>query len=99
MNQQFKCPNCGENSLHIVKSYKTTDSINYIKCGRCLHVWVQKNYSIREFLLNVLSLIGVGLAMSGLIICYFERWWIVYSMIIGLLMVTSFSIYCVNYKR
>jgi len=99
MNNQFKCPNCGENSMHIVKTYKTTDSDNYIKCGRCLHVWMQSNRKFVEFIKSALSTIFVSFSIAGLMICYLERWWIVYGIIIGLLMVSSVSNYIVNYKR
>lgn len=99
MNNQFKCPNCGENSMHIVKTYKTTDSDNYIKCGRCLHVWMQRNNRKSKLIESILSTIVGYFALSGLIICYIEQWWIIYGIIVSILIVFILSNYVFNYKK
>ena len=99
MNNQFKCPNCGENSLQIVKTYKTTDSDNYIKCGRCLHVWMQSKKRKSNLIESILSTIVGYFALSGLIICYIEQWWIIYGIIVAIIMIAGVSNYVVNYKK
>lgn len=95
----FKCPNCGEDSTLIVKIYKMTKSENYIRCGRCLHVWLIKNRNFKDFVLNTITTIGIGLAFGGLIFCYFERLWLIYGIIVTMLMVVGVANYIVNNKK
>jgi len=94
-----KCPNCGEDSTLIVKTYKTTKSENYIRCGRCLHVWLIKNRNFKDFVLNTFTTIGIGLAFGGLAFCYLERLWLIYGIIVTMLIVVSVTNHIVNIKR
>jgi hypothetical protein len=48
---------------------------------------------------SILSTIVGYFALSGLIICYIEQWWIIYGIIVAIIMIAGVSNYVVNYKK
>lgn len=96
---EFKCPNCGENSMLIVKTYKMTNSENYIRCGRCLHVWMQRKRKIKDFLLNALTMIFTAFCLCGLLFTYMEKMWFYYVAIVLMVGIVGFANYIVNHRQ
>ena len=95
----FKCPNCFENSSLIVKTYKMTNSDNYIRCGRCLHVWMQHKRKFKDFLINTLTIVFGALCFGGLVITYIEKLWTYYVLIVLMVGIVGLTNYIVNNKH
>ena len=99
MNEQFKCPNCGENSMHIVKTYKMTDSDNYIKCGRCLHVWMQSKHLWRQRIKDAIFTVAMFFSFMVLMFAYCEKNWVLYVMMILFIGMSSLTNYLIYYQK
>jgi len=95
----FKCPNCFENSTLIVKIYKMTNKENYFKCGRCLHVWLRHKKQFKDFLFNVFTIIFGALCFGGLVITYIEKLWFYYVAIVLMVGIVGLTNYIVNHRN
>ena len=95
---EFKCPNCGENSMLIVKTYKMTNSENYIKCGRCLHVWMQRKKQIKDFIVNLVLTVFGSLCFGVLIFAYMEKLWTIYVLAVLMIGIVGLTNYIVHKK-